>query len=1149
MQRTGRHGGKWAVGAWVVLIVVGRCAVGRAAPALPGNLVANPSFEQGSPFTPTGWEPRFGARWAAVGHTGRRCLRITRPRPEHPQQDWTSGPMRIQPGRRWLTLSAWFKTSDVGMMWAQVDPTYNANLTTVFLDAGGADLGKKTQVSQHRDCLAGWAYKESTFQVPPRTAAMRIQFRFGRPRVVGTAWVDDVALTYADPPDTAPTGTHGMQLTTRRPGMIFYPEDDLEFPLRLSGDPLPAGTRLRYEVRDHTTLRVAQGTVPIDPKHPVLRLPGHRPFRQGVYHELHAVLEAHDKPLAEDLLPFGIMAKRPYDPRTKPDPFQLCGHGHSIPWLENVWIPLMLDRLGVRQCFLIGSDPADKVLAWIPGARKKYGIEFATNGPIRCTNWGKKDVKRSFFSDEQAFRACLAKIMGRYKGAISQVGIMGELGAPTPLPAAVRKAAGATSADKKRRKDQPFQWRHFPEERAREQAEVMRIFRDEARKIDPSLRVAAGGYFNPEMDLLIDAGMFKHTDVLMVHKFAVPKEADRQFRVTIDCFKKRGLPVPPLWVDEAHCNQTSHEHTATEIVKMHTIFVHYGVEMASWIRFIWRAGTPDAMLWRCLERKWDMLPRMPFFTYAVMTRHLHAVQPVRKIDLASGQAVGYLFRHGDESVLAAWRWEPGPAVPLRLVLPPTTRDVSVFDVWDDKRVLRAHHRQVVVGLSASPVFVRFAGKPVSVGMAATWATSPAAVSINTTTPVDVPVEVANVLGVPVEATVRLALPAQWQAEPAQRPVRLAPGATATVRFRVRAGGDYRTDRPYAGWAEVASGGSVWARVPVAMRLVEPIRLTLGMTRRGRAAAVKVRLHNSGPDAAGALEIVTHLTDALRPTTIARGGLRLKPGQTTDVVVPLACPVGQPDMYPIEATFTTAAGRVSRTREVLSALFSTHAARPHAVDARLDDGDWQGVEPVVLASDVYAKFHEPVHTLKFFYRFWCNEGMWKGPEHWHVHLWTQWDEANLYLRVKVRQVNHLNDFRGQSIWAGDALQICIDADPLKPGKQRHRFNAALTSADGVVVLHRAAPFGRAQPDGLANVAGVVKTAIKWYPESHYTVYELAFPRDRIVPVRLEPGGMVGLTVVAVNRHYPTSLDPPALRFGTGMYVRSCDPADVRINLVP
>jgi len=602
--------------------------------------------------------------------------------------------------------------------------------------------------------------------------------------------------------------------------------------------------------------------------------------------------------------------------------------------------------------------------------------------------------------------------------------------------------------------------------------------------------------------------------------------------------------VPPLWVDESLCLATQAEHAAGELVKAHAIYLFYGTAYASWHRFISQPGTPDAMVWRGPERRWDLVPRKPLFTYAVMTKHLHAVEPVRKVDLAGGQAVAYQFRHKDETLVTAWRWDDGPTVDLALAVPAGVNAVDVYDMWDHKQTLRPLGGRVVVGLTDRPVYIRFRGRPATLAGVKQPCVSVARARISTLAPGDVTVRVSNTFGRRLDGPLRLDLPAGWQASPAAQSVRLGPGATADATFRVTAGTEYPTGRRYPATLRVASA----ALVPVALELVEPIALGLGMTQVGDRAAVVVRIDNSGPATSGDLALTTGLTCQPRPATIDRRGVRLAPRGTTHVTVPLDCPINRPDMLPVEATFTTHDRRTSRASEVLCAFFCTRAPRAHAQTGSLDDGDWAGVEPFVLASDLYVKYHEPVHTARFFYRYWCNDQAWRGAEHWHVKLWQQWDEANLYLRVKVRETNHINDFRGSSIWAGDALQIAVDAQPFEPGRQRHGFIVALTSADGVVVHRYARPFSSDLPKGKANIRGAVKAQIKWYPDKNYTVYDLAFPKAQIAPAKLAAGSVIGLTLININRHYDNTVDPPVMRFGTGIYGPSDRPADVRVNLV-
>jgi len=176
---------------WICLLLICLLCAGVARPApKPGeNLLTNPGFEVAADNLPADWEwLRYGGTVAwdnRVAYSGKASVRVT----DH--GGVSSGFVPYLGGV--LKVSAWSKLSDVKR---GAQPWNTAAIQVISYDANKKSVG-------HHDIMLAegtrdWKRSDGTVRYGRDVAFVRVQCHIWNG--TGTAWFDDVSLSYADDP-------------------------------------------------------------------------------------------------------------------------------------------------------------------------------------------------------------------------------------------------------------------------------------------------------------------------------------------------------------------------------------------------------------------------------------------------------------------------------------------------------------------------------------------------------------------------------------------------------------------------------------------------------------------------------------------------------------------------------------------------------------------------------------------------------------------------------------------------------------------------------------------------------------------------------------------------------------------------------------
>jgi hypothetical protein len=154
---------------------------GAAPPVAEGNVVANPSFEDGS----KGWNV-WGGAVAAVARSGKAGLAI-----RNAEVKWSGADQVIvlPEGAANIAVSGWIKTDSV----AQGNESWEtARISVEFRDGLGGLVGGYPPVTGQAVGTTGWTHYSRTYRVSTAARTVILQCALGN--ALGAAYFDDVSL-------------------------------------------------------------------------------------------------------------------------------------------------------------------------------------------------------------------------------------------------------------------------------------------------------------------------------------------------------------------------------------------------------------------------------------------------------------------------------------------------------------------------------------------------------------------------------------------------------------------------------------------------------------------------------------------------------------------------------------------------------------------------------------------------------------------------------------------------------------------------------------------------------------------------------------------------------------------------------------------
>ncbi len=600
-------------------------------------------------------------------------------------------------------------------------------------------------------------------------------------------------------------------------------------------------------------------------------------------------------------------------------------------------------------------------------------------------------------------------------------------------------------------------------------AEVLRVGYEAAKRADPSCRVMWGGItaldVDPEMvDKLLSAGGGNYTDIIDVHLYVPIVEMDRLLAKVRADMAKHGVDKPIVITEVTATLGTvvPEREKAAHVYKRFAVAESHGV-LASWWFVLQWVNTGEFRYCSLIDPGTGE-PHEAAAAYSRLSTALQGARFLRKADCGQNAWV-YEWEKPGRRLYVAWAEKEGAGAVA--ALPCGTGTGTVTDVaghvWD-VRVAGG----LTVGLRDEPLLCDLPAGGPDEPLAPSPDLPQAPVSLARGAACQLPMpSIAGLLTVETPAGISAS-------DPQDGVLRLVAASEADLGlhwlvFRHRRGD---TDLGFL-------RRSLTVTPPVALDL-SPLPGP-----EGGAAVVASVTNLSATPLSGTLSIGCPLSAGLRAETIRVPFSGLGAGQAGRIVVPLSAGANPLARYPTKVAVETTEG----VRDVLGRdlVFAPahRALAPPAIDGDLSD--WQIPFPITVGPDTGETSHPA-------------DGPPSSPADLSARAAVQWDEANLYLAVRVADDVHKNDQTAGALWDGDGLQLGFAAEPYVPASAYEEWGVALTAAGVERWAWRAAP-GR--PTGSLDFpCSIVRTEGE-------TLYELAIPWGMLPAVQPAEGTVIGL----------------------------------------
>ncbi len=600
-------------------------------------------------------------------------------------------------------------------------------------------------------------------------------------------------------------------------------------------------------------------------------------------------------------------------------------------------------------------------------------------------------------------------------------------------------------------------------------AEVLRVGYEAAKRADPACRVMWGGItaldVDPEMvDKLLAAGGGNYTDMIDVHLYVPIVEMDRLLAKVRADMAKHGVDKPIVITEVTATLGTAvpEREKAAHVYKRYAVAESHGV-LASWWFVLQWVNTGEFRYCSLIDPGTGE-PHEAAAAYSRLSAALEGARFVRKVDFG-GDAWVYEWEKPGRRFYVAWA--EGEGAGAVAALPCGTGTGTVTDVaghqWD-VRVAGG----LTVGLRDEPLLCELPAGGSNGPQAPSHDLPQAPLSLARGASCQLPVPSFDGL-LTVETPAGI-----LASDPQGGALRLvaAPEADLGLHWLVVR---HRRDDTDVGFLRQS------------LAVTPPVALDLRpLPGPGGSAAVAASVTNlSATPLSGMLTIHSPLSVGPRAETIQVPFSGLGAEQTGQIAVPLWAGANPAARYPTTMAVETAEGvRDELARDLVFAP-APRTLTPPAIDGDLSD--WQVEFPITVGPDTGETSHPA-------------DGPPSSPADLSARAAVRWDEANLYLAVRVTDDVHRNDQTAGALWDGDGLQLGFAPEPYVPASAYEEWGVALTAAGVERWAWRAAP-GR--PTGRLDFpCGIVRG-------DGETLYELAIPWALLPAVQPAEGTVIGL----------------------------------------
>ena len=1084
----GANDGKWHAPAGGLSIVIGKpsnpderklellIADARAEVVVAARLGAaayHEGFEKAATL-PDGWQADGQASVVAGGaFAGDKALRLARTLERRQVKTRATGSAFPAAAGTWQVAGAC--KSDLH----SPDNSYNAAVSVEALGPGGAVLESLPVRSIFGK--ANWRSFTKRVELPKGTAKAR--FTVGLNKTYGTFLADELSAAHVVPAEAVEQRVDRILIATKRQGNLLLPEDKPVVHLTVEAfKPLPEAERTVT-----CTLRDYWGAEQAAPARATLERKGRSRDRfvyaaelslpsgameVGRYYEVHVAV---GREAGEPYREYAGIVRLPVavTKRHKPAdiPFTIRN------WDSRVKVYFFLaDRIGIRQLGIWGgwkAKPPYKPQA--PGIEhcKQLGARWVTGTPGHS-------VEREGFKtyDEKALREGLRNFLAAY----ADKGMMAMCLGNEP---------------------------HGDEAKIAENVRAYKALYETAKAFDPNTFVI--GTSVPPDERYFRAGYHKYLDAYDYHVYEDPAGVRKQVLGYKRLMAKYNAPKPIYSTELGLNSQGMTRHAvATDMVKKLTVFFAAGGANVSWFTIQYpdpkgkaRGTFGDAhCVFDCKYNQYN--PRLDAITYYNMVNGICVKKFVQERHYPGGVQV-YLFRDRDGQCLQVL-WAAGDA---RDVLVPLAgvEQARLVRIDGSAAALRPAGGGITLRISNEPLLLLYGqrqgsladalGKP-----AVTLQAAPPAVLKGASCAL-----VVRGPGLKAES-LRIVVPPRWTASVKQAgPDAAECTVTAPAETSARAG------RVLA--QRVGAGGAVSGELALLLPITSPLAVSVYPlpASGGEPERVELRIRNNARQASEVrwdLALTEELpmaggtyalAEGRAPTAFLKGSsegrLTLAASAEKRIRVALA-DVDPLTIYRIRATVVGPLGRsVEYERLVGGIAAAPRAARPPAIDGKLDEADWARAPVCRIAEkrQVYSLGKAAV------------EAQWTGPADLTGELRLLWDDKHLYVGVAVTD----DVFRGPksdgSLWNQDGLQFLVDprrTSAVKTGKYDYSVGLGMKgpqawchlSGSGTVQVGEAKGFTVAAKRGAGG----------------NVVYEVAIPWSHLAPFEPGPGANLGLSVI-------------------------------------
>ncbi len=232
----------------------------------------------------------------------------------------------------------------------------------------------------------------------------------------------------------------------------------------------------------------------------------------------------------------------------------------------------------------------------------------------------------------------------------------------------------------------------------------------------------------------------------------------------------------------------------------------------------------------------------------------------------------------------------------------------------------------------------------------------------------------------------------------------------------------------------------------------------------------------------------YLTEQMRPEDLERS-FRLGRGEAGSVFFPIPEDLASPNFnerVEAEVRLAGADSQVIGVKDRLHFRATPYAERPITVDGDLGDWPLDTLDPVTFTRIRRVNVDEPAP----------DDMESKG------RFYSVWRDDTLYMALEVEDTTPQSRFMDINMWMDDNILLGIYPWRYREGE---RFNSGFYREH--IGLHKDGSIGTYRshyvPGGTGDMSAV-QVAITYHEEGRY-VYEIAYPKEALYPLHVEPGG--------------------------------------------